>query len=331
MTTVAMSTGHAGSPAENVMAPCCSPAPRSPPPPSAGSLPAAVRTGTTASTSRPSRRRASLPPSTSASPSSTDFGCTGRPAGAPVVNQTVQMASFADVENVEPDLADRVRAILSSTTNAVLGTIRRDGSPRLSGADPYFHDGQLRIWSMPRARKGQDLRRDPRVAVHSIPWDSRKLRDGAADVGQADAKVSGTAVLTSDAGDLSGVSRVVEVRAWPRAAGGLGSVHDRHRRAHGHLGRRWPARGRPVVDDRRSPDDAPRVAARPRRDGFVTQGAHAGRGLVMSVVPSGWRQSQIRDCRHPDWPDGGCEATTTRWVGRDRVRCRPRGDRPRSG
>ena len=51
------------------------------------------------------------------------------------------MTSFADVENVEPDLADRVRAILSSTTNAVLGTIRRDGSPRLSGADPFFHDG----------------------------------------------------------------------------------------------------------------------------------------------------------------------------------------------
>lgn len=118
------------------------------------------------------------------------------------------MASFADVESLEPDLADRVRAILSSTTNAVLGTIRRDGSPRLSGADPYFHDGQLRIWSMPRARKGQDLRRDPRVAVHSIPWDSRRLHDGAADVGEADAKVTGTAVLTTDTGELSGF------RAW---------------------------------------------------------------------------------------------------------------------
>ena len=125
------------------------------------------------------------------------------------------MASFADVENVEPDLANRVRAILSSTTNAVLGTIRRDGSPRLSGADPYFHDGHLRIWSMPHARKGQDMRRDPRVMVHSIPWDSRKLRVGAADVGQADAKVSGTAVLTSDAGELSAF------RDWLRSERGI--------------------------------------------------------------------------------------------------------------
>ena len=113
------------------------------------------------------------------------------------------MASFADVEHVEPDLAERVRAILSSTTNAVLGTIRRDGSPRSSGADPYFHNGQLRFWSMPQARKGQDLRRDPRFTVHSIPWDSRQLRDGAADVGAADAKVSGTAVLATDPGERS--------------------------------------------------------------------------------------------------------------------------------
>jgi hypothetical protein len=134
---------------------------------------------------------------------------------AAVVKQTGLMASFADVENVEPDLAGRVRAILSSTTNAVLGTIRRDGSPRLSGADPYFHDGQLCIWSMPRARKGQDLRRDPRVAVHSIPWDSRKLRDGAADAGEADAKVSGTAVLVSDAGALSAF------RAWLKSDRGV--------------------------------------------------------------------------------------------------------------
>jgi hypothetical protein len=130
------------------------------------------------------------------------------------------MASFADVERVEPDLADRVRSILSSTTNGVLGTIRRDGSPRLSGADPYFYDGQLRIWSMPRARKGQDLRRDPRVAVHSIPWDSRKVRHGAADVGEADAKVSGTAMLVSDAGALSAF------RAWLKSERGVEPPED---------------------------------------------------------------------------------------------------------
>jgi hypothetical protein len=61
---------------------------------------------------------------------------------------------------------------------------------------------------MPGARKGDDLRRDPRVAVHSIPWDSRQLRAGATDVGPADAKVNGTAVLTTDADDRAAF------RAW---------------------------------------------------------------------------------------------------------------------
>jgi hypothetical protein len=121
------------------------------------------------------------------------------------------MASFGEIARIEPDLAERVQAVLTSATNAVLGTIRRDGSPRLSGADPYFHNDELRIWSMPGARKGQHLRRNPAVAVHSIPWDSRKLRDGAADVGLADARVTGRAVLVDDPGDHA------SFRAWLRA------------------------------------------------------------------------------------------------------------------
>ena len=61
---------------------------------------------------------------------------------------------------------------------------------------------------MPRARKGDDLHHVPRVALHSIPWDSRQLREGATDVGAADAKVNGIAVLATDAGDLAAF------RAW---------------------------------------------------------------------------------------------------------------------
>src|SRR5918994_684544 len=80
--------------------------------------------------------------------------------------------------------------------------------------------GQLRIWSRPRARKGQDLRRDPRVALHSIPWDSRRLRDGAADVGAADAKVSGTAAVTTDPGDLTAF------RAWLKSERGFEPPED---------------------------------------------------------------------------------------------------------
>ena len=108
------------------------------------------------------------------------------------------MASFHELQIAVPDLADRARAVLSSTTNGVLATIRRDGTPRLSGIDPFVLGGDLCIASMPGARKAQDLRRDPRMALHSIPWDSRRIRDNVEDPGDMDVKLNGIATLTTD-------------------------------------------------------------------------------------------------------------------------------------
>ncbi len=47
-----------------------------------------------------------------------------------------------------------------------IATLRADGSPRISGIECEFADGELRFGSMARARKGVDLRRDPRFALH---------------------------------------------------------------------------------------------------------------------------------------------------------------------
>lgn len=104
------------------------------------------------------------------------------------------MSTWSTFEAAEPELAGRARTIFTATTNCVLGTVRADGSPRLSGIDPFFLDGELHIGSMPAARKGDDLRRDPRLALHAVPWESRRLRDGADDPGDADAKLTGRAV-----------------------------------------------------------------------------------------------------------------------------------------
>jgi hypothetical protein len=125
------------------------------------------------------------------------------------------MASFAELGSTVPDLADRARAVFSSTTNAVLGTIRRDGTPRLSGIDPFFHDGELHIGSMPGARKGADLRRDPRLALHSIPWESRRLKDGADDPGDADVKLAGTCAVVTDPAVLRAIWKVPESEPDP--------------------------------------------------------------------------------------------------------------------
>ena len=47
-----------------------------------------------------------------------------------------------------------------------IATVRADGSPRISGIECEFTDSDLRFGSMTGARKGADLARDPRFALH---------------------------------------------------------------------------------------------------------------------------------------------------------------------
>lgn len=103
------------------------------------------------------------------------------------------MASLQSLLDLEPDLAERARALLTAPVNAVLATIRADGTPRVSGIDPWIADGELHLGFMPGSRKGSDLHRDPRLALHGIPWESRKVRDGATDPGEGDVKLTGRA------------------------------------------------------------------------------------------------------------------------------------------
>ena len=112
------------------------------------------------------------------------------------------MTTWSDLHAAAPDLAERGRAILSATTNAVLATVRADGSPRVSGIDPWFAHDELWIGSMPGARKADDLVRDPRMALHGVPWESRRLKEGAADPGDADVKLTGRALEVTDVEEI---------------------------------------------------------------------------------------------------------------------------------
>jgi hypothetical protein len=71
-----------------------------------------------------------------------------------------------------------------------MATLRADGSPRLSGIEITFQDGDVWIGGMPGARKSADLRRDPRVAIHSGSDDPPQFR--------GDARLSGLAVPVDD-------------------------------------------------------------------------------------------------------------------------------------
>jgi len=77
------------------------------------------------------------------------------------------MASWTEFETAAPELAAEVRKRLDAHTHKTLATVRRDGSPRISGTETAFGDGELWIGSMWQARKAQDLQRDPRFALHS--------------------------------------------------------------------------------------------------------------------------------------------------------------------
>lgn len=101
------------------------------------------------------------------------------------------MTAWRDVEQAVPEFAARVRALFDAHRHKTIATLRADGSPRISGIETVFEDGELVFGSMPDARKGMDLRRDPRFALHSATVDPP---EGAPAQWPGEAKISGRAV-----------------------------------------------------------------------------------------------------------------------------------------
>jgi Pyridoxamine 5'-phosphate oxidase len=77
------------------------------------------------------------------------------------------MPSWGEVETEIPELAALARRFLDAHVHKTLATLRRDGSPRISGTEVDFAEGEMWLGSMWRSSKALDLRRDPRFALHS--------------------------------------------------------------------------------------------------------------------------------------------------------------------
>jgi Pyridoxamine 5'-phosphate oxidase len=101
------------------------------------------------------------------------------------------MASWRSFEQAEPEFAERVRELFDAHRHKTIATLRADGSPRISGIETVFEDGELVFGSMPNARKGADLRRDPRFALHSATVDPV---EGSESLWPGEAKISGRAI-----------------------------------------------------------------------------------------------------------------------------------------
>jgi hypothetical protein len=131
------------------------------------------------------------------------------------------MAAWKDIEQAEPEFAARVRRLFDAGRHKTIATLRADGSPRISGIECEFADGELRFGSMPGARKGADLRRDPRFALHGPVFHPQEGQEAA---WPGEAKIAGRAVRAGSAGDepagdlfVADISEVVITRLNPAA------------------------------------------------------------------------------------------------------------------
>ena len=67
-----------------------------------------------------------------------------------------------------PELAGLGEERLRGRELCLIGTLRRNGYPRISPCEPDFVDGELMLGMMWRSPKALDLRRDARCVVHSV-------------------------------------------------------------------------------------------------------------------------------------------------------------------
>ena len=136
------------------------------------------------------------------------------------------MAAWKDVEQAEPEFAARVRRLFEAGRHKTIATLRADGSPRISGIECEFADGELRFGSMPGARKGADLRRDPRFALHGPTFHPQEGKEAE---WPGEAKITGRAIpagpVTTDGASeppdgemfVADISEVVITRLNPEA------------------------------------------------------------------------------------------------------------------
>ena len=114
-----------------------------------------------------------------------------------------------------------MRRLFDAGRHKTIATLRADGAPRISGIECEFTDGELTFGSMPGARKGADLKRDPRFALHGP---TVHPVEGQEAEWPGEAKISGRAVpagptTEGPAGDLfqADITQVVITHLDPGA------------------------------------------------------------------------------------------------------------------
>jgi hypothetical protein len=118
------------------------------------------------------------------------------------------MTTWAEFARAEPEFAERVRQLFDVRKHKTIATLRRDGSPRISGIEVSFDAGSVWVGMMPGSVKALDVARDPRVALHSPTVDPPDDDPGG---WPGEAKMSGRVVTTEIEGAMRYVLDIDEV------------------------------------------------------------------------------------------------------------------------
>lgn len=115
--------------------------------------------------------------------------------------------NWSEFAAAAPELARRGRDLFDRTGVLFVGTLRRDGSPRVSGCEFFFFEGDLYLGMMWRSLKALDLLRDPRCDIQSAVTDKN--------VTGGEFKLRGRAVKVSDTDTLGRYGRALqEATGW---------------------------------------------------------------------------------------------------------------------
>ncbi len=131
------------------------------------------------------------------------------------------MATWDEFVAAAPALAAKVNSNLDRHRHLTVATLRRDGAPRICGTEVVRLDGRLWLEGMVRARRFDDLRRDPRFALHGGPDDPQLWRTDPHAV--CDVKIAGTAQQVHDLAVHAAMSAAQNAQAPPEEQHGVGS------------------------------------------------------------------------------------------------------------
>jgi len=109
---------------------------------------------------------------------------------------------WADFEGAAPDLAVQARELIDRSGFVLVGTIRRDGTPRISPVEARVVQGHLMLVMIRGTHKARDLLRDSRLVLNTPVFDP-------ADPG-CELKLRGRAVSVEDRGLLEATANATE-------------------------------------------------------------------------------------------------------------------------